>query len=72
NIARIFNKKLEINTSSTQNPILWLKKRENVLQILPYNKGVAKARLFWFFSTDIERLCFQLKKHHQLFVPVAV
>lgn len=72
NIARIFNKKLEIITSSTQNPILWLKKRENVLQILPYNKGVAKARLFWFFSTDIERLCFQLKKHHQLFVPVAV
>ncbi|MGP1450653.1 MAG: COG3400 family protein [Wolinella sp.] len=71
NISRIVNKKLEIITSSTQNPILWLKKRSNFLQILPYNRSVARARFFWFFSTDIERLCFQLKKHHQLFVPVS-
>lgn len=72
NVARILNKKLEVITSSTQNPILWLQTRQNVLQILPYNKDVARARFFWFFSTNIERLCFQLKRHHQLFIPVSL
>ncbi|MGP1580992.1 MAG: COG3400 family protein [Wolinella sp.] len=70
NIARIFQKKIEVLTSSTQNPLRWLKSRKSALQILPYNQSVVRMPIFWFLSTEVERLSTRIKRHHQLLVPV--
>ena len=70
NIARIFQKKIEVITSSTQNPLRWLQGKESVLQILPYSQSVVHTPMLWFLSTDVERLSNKIKRHHQLFVPV--
>lgn len=70
-IAQVFNKKLEINNSSTQNPILWLNHQEKMLQILPLRKiGIKRTPLFSI--CDVENLSAYLIKIPQLFVPISV
>ncbi|MBX7491089.1 TrkA C-terminal domain-containing protein [Helicobacter turcicus] len=70
-IAKVFNKKLEIDTSSAQNPILWLNHQKNMLQILPLRKaGIKRNPLF--SMCDVENLSAYLIKIPQLFVPISV
>ncbi|MCI5969222.1 TrkA C-terminal domain-containing protein [Helicobacter sp.] len=70
-IAKVFNKKLEINNTSLQNPILWLNSQKNMLQILPLRKeGVKRNPLF--SMRDVENLSAYLIKIPQLFVPISV
>ncbi|WP_299545749.1 TrkA C-terminal domain-containing protein [uncultured Helicobacter sp.] len=70
-IAKVFNKKLEIDSTSTQNPILWLNHQQNMLQILPLRKAGIKRNPF-FSMRDVENLSAYLVKIPQLFVPISV
>lgn len=70
-IAKVFNKKLEIDNTSMQNPILWLNRQEKMIQILPVRKIGIKRNPF-FSMRDTENLSAYLIKIPQLFVPISV
>ncbi len=72
NLSKIFTKKIEIISSEIENPIRWIKKNDEYLQIMPFSQEITISERWWFMSTDIERLYFKLKDEHQLFVPVVV
>ncbi|MDE5925592.1 MAG: hypothetical protein K2N75_04470 [Helicobacter sp.] len=70
-IAKVFDKKIIIEQSNTQNPILWLNRQKHILQILPLRKENVKK--FWFFSLrNVENLSTHLTNLPQLFIPLSV
>ena len=70
-IAKVFDKKIIIEQSNTQNPILWLNRQKYILQILPLRKENVKK--FWFFSLrNVENLSTHLTNLPQLFIPLSV
>ncbi|WP_416860806.1 TrkA C-terminal domain-containing protein [Helicobacter ganmani] len=70
-IAKVFDKKIIIEQSNAQNPILWLNRQKHILQILPLRKENVKK--FWFFSLcDVENLSTHLTNLPQLFIPLSV
>ncbi len=70
-IAKVFDKKIAIEQSNTQNPILWLNRQKDTLQILPLRKESVKR--FWFLSlSDVENLSTHLTNLPQLFIPLSV
>ncbi|WP_026944534.1 TrkA C-terminal domain-containing protein [Helicobacter rodentium] len=70
-IAKVFDKKIEVEQSSTQNPILWLNRQRNTLQILPLRKETMKNSLL-FSLCDVENLSTRLTNLPQLFIPLSV
>ena len=71
NLAKIFNQKLEIVTSS-ENPIRELKKQKNMLQILPLKEEMFKKRLsFKFFYTNSDFIAFDMNRFNQLLIPIS-
>ena len=70
NLAKIFNEKIEI-VSSSNNPIRELKKQKNMLQILPLKEEMLRKRFSWkFFYTNTDFISFDMNKYNQLLIPV--
>ncbi len=69
NLAKIFNKKIEI-VDSEKNPLIKLKNKKDIMQFVPFSKKVANQTIFSIFSTDIEKLYFKLCDNYQVFIPV--
>ena len=70
NLAKIFNEKIEI-VSSSENPIRELKKEKNMLQILPLKEDMFKKRFsFKFFYTNSDFIAFDMNKYNQLLIPI--
>lgn len=70
-IAKVFDKKIELEQSNTKNPILWLNTQRNTLQILPLRKESIK-RFLLFSLCDVENLSTHLTNLPQLFIPLSV
>ncbi len=71
NLAVIFSRKLQIRKEK-HNPIRRLRGEEPFLQTLPFTRKILQKRFFAYFSTDAEKLYFQLSDNPQLFIPVEV
>ncbi len=70
NLAKIFNEKIEVVTSS-QNPIRELKKEKDMLQLLPLKeKMFNKKYLFRFLYTNSDFIAFNSNKYNQLLIPI--
>ncbi len=70
NLAKIFNEKVEI-ISSSENPIRKLKKQKNMLQILPLKKEMFKKRFsFKYIYTNSDFISFDMNQYNQLLIPV--
>ena len=70
NLAKIFNEKIEVVTSS-QNPIRELKKQKDMLQLLPLKEKMFKKRIFFkFLYTNSDYIAFDLNKYNQLLIPI--
>lgn len=69
-LARIYSKNVNIIKNPHANPILSASKRELFLHILPFSKEIIKRQIFWFFSTNVDRLYFKLDRFNQLFIPI--
>lgn len=69
NLAKIFSKSISITTKN-ENPIKYLGKKENFIQILPFTEKLTARKIYSFFSTDSERLYHRLDEFHQIFIPV--
>ncbi len=67
--AKIFDKKIEILRSNTINPIFWLNREKQILQILPL-KNTKKS--IWSSLTDAESLSVKLSNIPQLFIPLSI
>ncbi|MDY4426113.1 MAG: hypothetical protein SPE20_01940 [Helicobacter sp.] len=70
-IEKVFDKKIELIKSDTLNPIIWLNRQEQTLQILPLKKETLQKPL-WFSLTEIENLSTHLPNVPQLFIPLSV
>lgn len=70
-IAKVFDKKIEVEQSNTHNPILWLNSKKHTLQILPLRRESMKKFLFFSLS-DVENLSTHLTNLPQLFIPLSV
>ena len=70
NLAKIFNEKVEI-ISSSENPIRKLKKQKNMLQILPLKQEMFKKRFsFKYIYTNTDFISFDMNQYNQLLIPV--
>ncbi len=69
NLAKIFNKQVEI-IDSQKNPLIKLRNKRNIMQFVPFSKKVANQTIFSIFSTDMEKLYFKLSDNYQVFIPV--
>ena len=70
NLAKIFNEKIEVVTSS-QNPIRELKKEKDMLQLLPLKESMFKKKfLFKFLYTNSDFIAFNSNKYNQLLIPI--
>ncbi len=67
--AKIFDKKIEILRSNTINPIFWLNREKQILQILPL-KNTKKS--IWSSLTDAESLSVKFSNIPQLFIPLSI
>ncbi|WP_104710296.1 COG3400 family protein [Helicobacter felis] len=71
-LSHIYNRKIKIIRTSMKNPILFLRKLETpVVQFLPFESCITQSKLFWMFSTKVEKIAFLSDLHPQLFIPVA-
>jgi hypothetical protein len=68
NLANIFGKNIEV-VKSKNNPIREMRKKEGILQFLPFNKKILKKGFLRYLKTDPETLYFRLNSFPQLFVP---
>lgn len=72
-LGRSFGKKVQITKTTSKNPIFYLKELdEPLLHFLPFERCIARSKLFAFFSTKSERLSLLLNKHPQMFVPISL
>ena len=70
NLAKIFNEKIEVVTSS-QNPIRELKKEKDMLQLLPLKENMFKKKfIFKFLYTNSDFIAFNSNKYNQLLIPI--
>ncbi|MDR1461006.1 MAG: potassium transporter TrkA [Campylobacteraceae bacterium] len=70
NIAKLYEKKIEVVKSNEKNPILEFKKATDILQFIPFYEAFAKSRVLSLFSTDLNRVHFILEDKCQLFLPI--
>ncbi|MDR2341857.1 MAG: potassium transporter TrkA [Campylobacteraceae bacterium] len=70
NIAKLYEKKIEITKRSEKNPILEFKDISDILQFLPFYEEFSKSRVLSLFSKDLNRVHFILEDKYQLFLPI--
>lgn len=68
NLSKLFNKKVNI-IKSTQNPLLKLRKRRDIVQFISFSQKILKGGIGSIFSQDTDRLHYILDKNYQLFIP---
>jgi len=68
-LAKIFNQEIKIETNG-KNPLSELKKKVNMVQILPLKEEMFKKRLIHFFTTDSDLLSYDLKYLNQIIIPI--
>jgi len=71
NLATIFSKSIRVNKIN-ENPIRFLKQKDNFLQILPFNRKIVTQRYYSILSTDSEKLYYKLDNYNQIFIPVKI
>ncbi|HIP12184.1 MAG TPA: potassium transporter TrkA [Arcobacter sp.] len=69
NLSKIFNQSIKIETN-TKNPVKLLKRKKNVLQILPIKNDMLEKRYFDFFTTNSDILSYDLKYLNQILIPI--
>ncbi len=69
NLSKIFNQDIH-TVSNNHNPIVELKKEQNILQILPLKRAMFNQRRVDFFNTNSDLLSFDLKKYNQILIPI--
>ncbi|WP_199769178.1 COG3400 family protein [Helicobacter cynogastricus] len=70
-LSHIYSRKIKIIRTSMKNPILFLRKLEtSIMQFLPFESCITQSKLFWMFSTRVEKIAFLSDAHPQLFIPV--
>ncbi|WP_232501109.1 hypothetical protein [Campylobacter rectus] len=69
-LAKIFGRKIEVVEDKNSNPILRLKKEQNLLQFVPFTKKISKKDAFAAFSNDMNRLYARLSDNYQIFIPI--
>ncbi|MDR0579926.1 MAG: potassium transporter TrkA [Campylobacteraceae bacterium] len=70
NIAKLYEKKIEIAKRSEKNPILEFKDISDILQFIPFYEEFSKSRVLSVFSKDLNRVHFVLEDKCQLFLPI--
>jgi hypothetical protein len=71
NIAKLYEKKIDITKRSEKNPILEFRNIDDILQFVPFYEAFAKSRVLSMFSTNLNRVHFILENKCQLFLPVS-
>ncbi len=72
NLSVIYERKINV-VKKRANPVRELYKEENLLQILPFTKGVINESIWDIFNVSrVEKQHRFLRKFHQLFLPVRV
>lgn len=67
-LSKLFGKNVNI-IKENQNPVLRLRKGDNVLQFVSFSKKTLDSGILSIFSKDIDRLYYILDKNYQLFIP---
>ena len=67
-LSKLFSQKVEV-INTTENPLLKLRNKKDILQFVPFNKKILKSGISSVFSTDMDRLFFKLSDSYQLFIP---
>lgn len=67
-LSKIFDKKVNI-VNDGANPLIKLKKSDNILQFLSFNNKIMDGKFGAIFSKDINRLHYILGDSYQLFIP---
>ncbi|MEA2029537.1 MAG: hypothetical protein U9N49_11255 [Campylobacterota bacterium] len=70
-LAQIFNYPLDIE-QAIANPVRELKRKNDILHIVPFSKNVRKRGLFRIFSQNIEDYVLSIDKHPKLLIPTEV
>ncbi|MDR2789906.1 MAG: potassium transporter TrkA [Campylobacteraceae bacterium] len=70
NIAKLYEKQIEIIKSHDKNPIFNLQKEDNILQFVPFYESFMKSKIASMFSEDLNRVYFMLNDKYQLFLPI--
>ncbi|ANE35898.1 putative TrkA domain protein [Campylobacter iguaniorum] len=68
NLSKLFNKKVNI-IKDGQNPLLKLRKRDDILQFISLSQKIFENRFLSIFSKDTDKLHYMLDKNYQLFIP---
>lgn len=71
NLSAIFSKSIRV-IETEENPIRFLKEKENFLQCLPFTQKMFESPIKRFFATDSEVLYQKLDDYHQLFIPTQI
>jgi hypothetical protein len=71
NLSQIFSKSIHI-TETDENPIRFLREKDNFLQCLPFTEKMFENPFKRFFATDAEILYTKLDSYHQLFIPTQI
>jgi len=69
NLSKIFNQSIKIETNN-KNPIKVLKRKSNILQILPIKNDMLEKRFLNFFTTNSDLLSYDLKYLNQILIPI--
>jgi len=69
NLGSMFKRKIKV-IEPEQNPIIELKKREDIIQFLPFDKNIKNAGFFSEFSKSFQKLYYKLDGIYQVFIPV--
>lgn len=70
NIAKIYGKKIKIFQKNDKNPLLELKKQNDIVQFVPFYKDSIKSKITSIFSANMNNLHFVLNDKYQLFLPI--
>ncbi|MDR1007079.1 MAG: potassium transporter TrkA [Campylobacteraceae bacterium] len=70
NIAKLYEKQIEIIKSNDENPLFKLKKEDDMLQFVPFYESFLKSKIVSIFSEDLNRIYFMLNDKYQLFLPI--
>ncbi len=71
NLSTIFSKSIRV-LEEEQNPIRFLREKENFLQCLPFTEKMFESPLKKLLVTDPEILFDKLDRYHQLFIPTQI
>ncbi|MDR3345822.1 MAG: potassium transporter TrkA [Campylobacteraceae bacterium] len=70
NIAKLYEKKIDIAKISEKNPILEFRKSNDILQFIPFYSSFFKSKIFSLLSEDLNQVHFLLEDKYQLFLPI--